>query len=179
MKRDELRAKLARTDASVLATFLAELAEEDTSLQERIEALALREEPSAYATALERRLRRLRDGRSFIAYRESSSFAHELEAWLDDLENGLLGTDPAGAWRLIDEFIRADGDMLDRADDSDGLIGDAYRRGSLEQLGLRPRTVRETSVLCRASNPGTATRHCREMHVGHCRGRRLRSSPDR
>ena len=112
MKRDELRAKLAKTHANVLARFLAQLAEEDASLRERIEALALREEPSAYARSLDRRLRRLRGGRSFISYRESGAFAHELEAWLDDVETGLLEIDPAGAWKRIDAFIRADGDIL-------------------------------------------------------------------
>jgi hypothetical protein len=125
---DELRTKLAKLEPSALAAFLARLAEEDSALRERIETLAQREEPSAVAAALERRLKRFRSGRDFISYRESGEFARELEAWLDDVEAPLLAADPEKAWKLIDRFIRADEQILGRADDSNGSIGDAFRR---------------------------------------------------
>jgi len=128
VNREELRARLQEADPELLASFLAQLAEEDAALRERIEALVLREQPSVYARALDGRLRRLRDGRSFISYRQSSAFAQELETWLDDIETGLLDRDPARAWKLLDAFVRADGNILERADDSNGSIGDAMRR---------------------------------------------------
>lgn len=129
MTPDELRAKLAKSDAAALATFLVRLAEGDDALRERIETLALRaEKPSTYAASLERRLKRFRSGRSLISYRESGDFARDLEAWLDDVEMHLLAADPPAAWKLVERFIRADEAILGRADDSSGSIGDAFRR---------------------------------------------------
>ena len=124
---DELRSKLAKAESDALAAFLVRLAEEDDALRERIETLALRSEPSAYAASLERRLKRFRSGRSFISYGESGDFARELCAWLDDVESLLLHVDPDAACKLIDRFIRADQRILDRADDSNGSIGDVSR----------------------------------------------------
>ncbi len=125
---DDLRSKLANAEPRDLVAFLARLAEESDALRERIEALALRADPSALASSLERRLDRFRNERSFISYGESSGFARELDGWLDDVEAGLLATDPAAAWRLIDRFIRTDERIIGRADDSNGSIGDTYRR---------------------------------------------------
>jgi len=124
---DELQSKLAKAESEALAAFLVRLAEEDDALRDRIETLALRSEPSAYAASLERRLKRFRSGRSFIAYGESGDFARELDAWLDDVEAHLLPLDPEAGWKLIDRFIRADERILGRADDSNDSIGDAFR----------------------------------------------------
>ena len=124
---DDLRSRLAKAESDALAAFLVRLAEEDDALRKRIETLALRSEPSAYAASLEHRLKRFRNGRSFISYGESGDFARELGAWLDDIETHLLPVDPEVGWKLIDRFIRADERILGRADDSNGSIGDAFR----------------------------------------------------
>ena len=128
MTRDELATRLQKKGPAALAAFLVQLADDDDALRERVEALALRGDPSGSAAALERRLRRFRDGRSFIRYRESGGFARELYDWLDDAEATLLDADPQAAWRLFDRFLRTDERILSRADDSNGSIGDAYRR---------------------------------------------------
>ena len=128
MTRDELHAKLKRSDVGALAAFLVQLAAEDATLRGRIEDLALRAEPSAHTSSLDRRLDRLRDGPSPIPERETRAFADELSAWLDDVESGLLDRDPVGAWERFDAFIRADREILSRADDPDGQIRDVFRR---------------------------------------------------
>lgn len=128
MTSDELRAKLAKIEATALADFLVRLTDKDEGLRERVETLAQQEEPAAVAASLERRLKRFRSGRAFISYGESGDFARELEAWLDDVETQLLAAEPEKAWKLIDRFIRADEQILGRADDSNGSIGDAFRR---------------------------------------------------
>ncbi len=128
MSPDDLRAKLAKTEPSVLVEFLVRLAGEGGALGERIETLAERSEPAAVAASLAGRLKRLRGRRRFISYRESGGVARELDAWLDDVEAQLLPADPAAAWKLVDRFIRADEQILAVADDSDGSIGDTFRR---------------------------------------------------
>ena len=49
---------------------------------------------------------------SFIPYRETDAFARRLEAWLEDLETGLLPFDPEAAWSLVDRFLRTDVQIL-------------------------------------------------------------------
>jgi hypothetical protein len=124
----ELHRKLAKTEPNALAAFLVRLAEEDPALRARIETLAQQKEPAPLAGSLERRLKRFRSGRAFISYHESSDFACELGAWLDDVEALILPADPETAWKLADAFIRLDEDVLDRADDSNGSIGAVFVR---------------------------------------------------
>ena len=52
-----------------------------------------------------------------------------MDTWLDELEEELLAANPEATLKLADAFIRSDRRIIDRADDSNGSIGDAYRRG--------------------------------------------------
>jgi hypothetical protein len=128
MNPDELRDKLARLEPSALADALVRLACEDRAARERVETLALRAEPAAFADSLARRMKRFRSGRAFIDYAASAGFAREIGAWLDDVEASLVPGDPERACKLLEAFIRSDAHILDRVDDSDGAIGDAFRR---------------------------------------------------
>ncbi len=128
MTSDELRAKLAKIERGVLVDFLVRLAEHDEAPGERVALLAQRDEPLAVAASLEQRLKRFRNGRSFISYAKSGEFARELDAWLDDVEHFLLAPAPDKAWKLIDRFIRSDAKIFERSDDSTGSIGDCFRQ---------------------------------------------------
>ena len=141
---DGLRAKLQDADPGQLVSLLMQLAEEDDAIRDRAEALALRADPTAYADALRRRLARWTRGSRFISYGESTAFARQLGTWLDELEEGLLAVNPAAALKLTEAFIRSDRAVIGRADDSNGSIGDAYRRAcglwlqTAAQLGASP-----------------------------------------
>jgi len=76
---------------------------------------------------LRKRLMAVKRGRRFIDYRQSREFAAELSGWLADVGDGLVETDPDAALGLLEEFIGSDGRILGRVDDSNGLIGDAFR----------------------------------------------------
>jgi hypothetical protein len=80
------------------------------------------------AASLSARLKRFRTRRRFISYAESGAVASELDAWLDDVEARLLPADPAAAWKLVERFIRSDEQIIGHADDSNGAIGDTFRR---------------------------------------------------
>jgi hypothetical protein len=128
MPLDDLRAKLAKADPSVLVDFLVRLAGEGGALAERIDTLAEGGDTGAVAASLAARLKRFRARRRPISYGESGAVAGELHAWLDDLESQLLPADPAAAWKLVERFIRSDEQIIGRADDSNGAIGDTFRR---------------------------------------------------
>jgi hypothetical protein len=84
--------------------------------------------PAPLSSSLSARLKRFRARRRFISYGESGEVARELDAWLDDVEAQLLPADPAAALRLTERFIRADEQIIGNADDSDGSIGETFRR---------------------------------------------------
>ncbi|MBW2232504.1 MAG: hypothetical protein JRH17_19115 [Deltaproteobacteria bacterium] len=127
MPPNELHTRLAKLPLERLAKFVANLADDIPELRERVEALALSGDPKSLAKLLRGRLMRVKRGRRFIHYRESRAFAAELSGWLADVEEGLLEADSEAALGLLEEFIRLDGRVLGRADDSDGLIGDGFR----------------------------------------------------
>jgi hypothetical protein len=124
---DELRTRLATLSQERLAQFVATLALEMPELHERVEALALSGDPKSLARLLRKRLMAVSRERRFIHYRESRAFAAELSGWLTDVGEGLLETDPEAALALVEKFICLDGRILGRVDDSNGLIGDAFR----------------------------------------------------
>jgi hypothetical protein len=127
MPHDELRTRLAKLSQERLAQFVATLALDMPELHERVEALALSGDPKSLARLLRKRLMAVKRGRRFIDNRSSRAFAAELSGWLADLGEGLVETDAEAALGLLEEFIRLDGRILGRVDDSNGLIGDAFR----------------------------------------------------
>ena len=66
----------------------------------------------------------LKNDDRFVSWQASASFARELEMLLKDLEAGV--EDPRIGVELIAEFYRADSDVFERCDDSDGNVGDVY-----------------------------------------------------
>ena len=147
MTSDELRAKLEEVDRDQLASLITQLADEDDGIRDRAEALALRADPAAYVETLRRRLERWERDRHFISYSESTAFARQLDTWLAEVEEELLAVNPEATLKLADAFIRSDRRVLDRADDSNGSIGDAYRRAcglwlvAAAKLGASPTWV--------------------------------------
>ena len=147
MTSDELRAKLEEVDRDQLMSLITQLADEDDGIRDRAEALALRGEPTAHADTLKQRLERWKRARHFISYSESTAFARQLDIWLDELEEELLAVNPEATWELADAFLRSDRQVFDRADDSNGAIGDAYRRScglwlrAAAKLGASPAWV--------------------------------------
>jgi hypothetical protein len=123
----ELKEFLATQDKSTLIAVLAELAEANEPVRQRLERLKLRTDPRKLATAFKRILSAWRRSTKFIDLRAGSAFAAELLEWLDQVERELVMLDPARALDLIEALIECDGPFMERADDSDGSIGDVLR----------------------------------------------------
>ena len=131
MSIDKLKEKLAELDAATLREFILDLYLGYPDLNDKIEALALYNDPAALAKALDKRIKSLRRGRRFIDYRASFDFARELEATLADIESGLLGRSPEHAFDLVDRFLATAESVLNRVDDSSGAVGEVYRQAVL------------------------------------------------
>ena len=124
---EELETFLARQEPAALVGLLLELAAQHEVVQKRLSRLQLADRPEKLAADFRRTLTAWRRSKRFLDYRRAGEFARELEDWLGQVERELLPRDPAAALALFEQFIEADGTWLERADDSDGSIGDAVR----------------------------------------------------
>lgn len=124
---DHLAAFVRTLDPQTLSKVLLELAAEHDDVRKRLERLQLSSQPRQLAAVFRSSLNGWRRSGRFIGYRDARSFAAELEGWLCDVERELLPSAPAMALELVESFIQSDAKFFERADDSDGCIGDAVR----------------------------------------------------
>lgn len=131
MHVDTLKEKLTAIDADTLRGFLLDLYLHYPELSDRIEAVALANDPVALSSLLRKRIASLKRGRRFIDYRSSFGFARELESVLADIESGVLEHSPERAFDLADRFLATAESVLNRVDDSGGAVGEVYRQAVL------------------------------------------------
>jgi hypothetical protein len=126
---ESLKAFVRSQDAATLASVLLELADEHAAVRERLARLRLSNKPLALSAAFRKTLTAWRRSTRFLEYSQAPEFGRELEGWLGQIERELMPVDPPAALALAEAFIEADGVFFERADDSDGVIGDAVRAG--------------------------------------------------
>jgi len=106
---------------------LLELAQDHEAVRNRLARLRLADRPDKLASGFRRTLSAWRRSTRFLGLREAAEFAHALETWLEQVARELLPKDPVAALGLFESFLGADHTFFDRADDSDGSIGNAAR----------------------------------------------------
>ena len=124
---EDLATFLKRQKSDVLVNVLVELAGQYEGVSDRLERLQLVDRPDKLAADFRKTLAAWRRSKKFYSYRESCAFGHELERWLMQVGSELAPKDPAAALALFESFIASDSSWFERADDSDGCIGDAMR----------------------------------------------------
>ena len=147
---EDLEAFIAGLGAATLSNVLIELARDVEAVRKRLDRLRPASQPKALATAFKATLTGWRRATRFIGYRDSHAFGGELEGWLGQIERELVPHDPAAALALAESFIESDAKFFERADDSDGAIGDAVREAC--RLWLR------AAVLCKPPPQGWTAR---------------------
>jgi hypothetical protein len=121
---EDLPAFLLRQDAATLVAVLLELAAEHKPVKARLTRLQLADK---LAAGFRKTLAAWRRTRRFVVGAAAREFGRELQAWLDQIARELLPKAPPTALALFQAFIEADDVFFDRADDSDGAVGDAVR----------------------------------------------------
>ncbi|HJV71273.1 DUF6880 family protein [Ideonella sp.] len=124
---DSLEAILQRQPAATLAAVLVELAADHDAVRQRLARMQLADRPDKLAASFTKTLAAWKRSRRFYDYRQAREFGQELQAWLDQVARELAPKDPAAAVALFEAFIEADASWFERADDSDGAVGDAVR----------------------------------------------------
>jgi tetratricopeptide (TPR) repeat protein len=124
---ETLQTFIKRQDSPTLAAVLLELAESHDAVRERLTRLQLADRPDKLAVGFRKTLNGWRRSTRFLTGRDAREFGLELEAWLDQVACELAPKSPPAALELFQAFIESDHHFFERADDSDGAVGDAVR----------------------------------------------------
>jgi hypothetical protein len=124
---EDLPAFLARQAHGDLVAVLLELAQDHEAVDARLARMQLADQPEKLASGFRKTLSAWKRSSRFYGYREAGEFGRMLGGWLDQVERELCPRDPAAALALFQRFIESDTAWFERADDSDGVIGDTVR----------------------------------------------------
>ncbi|MFT5836785.1 MAG: hypothetical protein ACI9ZV_000283 [Candidatus Azotimanducaceae bacterium] len=127
---ETLKTQLAQNSPEELAALIAELSATEDAVYQAAIVFVQRKEPKKLLQTLRSQLRSLRTGKTFYTYRNARVFHNKLAAFLDSIERNLRPKAPLLALDLLGQFFEADAALFERADDSDGMIGDAFRRAA-------------------------------------------------
>ena len=124
---EELRVEqVERLGARRLAEIVVNHCHRDEGLHQTVRiALAASTPGGPLVKTLATEIDAVRTSRHFYGYRESNVLAQELDRIRQGITEHLLPTQPLAAAELLGRLIRLDANVYERADDSDGVIGDA------------------------------------------------------
>ena len=126
MLNAEQKKYLSQLSKKTLIDFVSEVYGIDKMLDKKIERLLLQSDKPKLIKKLTTTLKGLRRRRKFVDYWESSEFATELQHLASDIMS-LYPAQPRECLTLLELFIESTNASLERADDSNGYIGDIYR----------------------------------------------------
>lgn len=106
----------------------------------RLEIAAL-DGPGAAAREIRKRLAVISRSRTFVRRSRASTLAYDLEMQREAIEERVFCRDPAGALTLLWRFMSLADRVLQRCDDSDGVVADVFRaaRGDLGRTATAAR----------------------------------------
>lgn len=119
-----LRPRLAAASKEELVALIERLANSSEELAARIDYVT---DPNTAARTLQRRITAIRGGKRYISYGDGPTFAAELATIGGDIRADILPRDPEKAAALAEKLFCLDQVIFERADDSDGCIGDELR----------------------------------------------------
>ena len=124
---DDLESFLLRQENGDMARVLLELAAGHESVRERLVRWQKADRPGELARDFRKTLIAIRRQKRYVPYREAPRLADELQGWLNGIEQELTPRDPPAALTLIEDFIKSDGALLERIDDSGGAVGNVLQ----------------------------------------------------
>jgi hypothetical protein len=120
--------QLTNFGAERLAKFILKLGSEVEGVDERIEAFLVSDKSEEAAQLAKQLMASLRRSRQFYGYARASELAGHLAQILDIIYTAVLPVSPAAALKLVVRFMEGEDHAFESADDSDGVIGDVFRR---------------------------------------------------
>lgn len=127
--------KLNKSDLVKLVTDLHGRYEDIDQVIARHTASGSSKENSLF-TVIQRQLQQIAKDSSFIDYYDSGSYAHRLDCLLTDIDTLLREQSPEQALQATEDFIWLHESVLERADDSNGELGDVFREAVDQWLDI-------------------------------------------
>ena len=127
MLTTEQKKYLSQLSKAALVDFVADVYGVDKMLDKKIERLLLQSDKPKLIKKLTTSIKGLKRRRKFVDYWESSEFSTELQHLASDVMS-LYPEQPQECLALLELFIESTNASLERADDSNGYIGDVYRK---------------------------------------------------
>src|ERR1700730_7696337 len=122
--------QVERLGARRLAEIVINHCDRDEGLRQTVRiALATSAPSDTLVKTLATEIDAVRTSRHFYGYRESNVLAQELDRIRQGIAEYLLLARPRAAAELLGRLIRLDANVYERADDSDGVIGEAIGGG--------------------------------------------------
>jgi hypothetical protein len=123
MVENKKKQKLVALGAECLADGLLDLAVRLDAAKDLVERMIAT--PIENIQRFKKKIIKLKRSNRFVHWGESSEFANELEALLQDLKAGV--NDPITGVELVASFYETDHSIFENCDDSGGWIGNVYR----------------------------------------------------
>lgn len=117
-----MKEKLIKLGVEKLAESLIDIGKTHSEVRQLIDRLIAT--PNENLKRFKTKLSSLKKSDRFIDWKETDDFAFKLKDLLDDLEMG--NPSPSQGLELITAFIKTDNVILNRCDDSSGMIGQVY-----------------------------------------------------
>lgn len=157
-EREDLQRFLETQGAPVLRQVLLELAERHPAVYQRLLLLEQAHHPEALAALLTKQLDRWRCDDRYVELADGSAFINELDEWLSQVQAVLMPTSPRQALRLLEDFIRLDGQLFEWIDDSGDALGSVFREAcelwgqAAYRAGLEPGEIRARAAALAADD---------------------------
>ncbi len=126
--KEALKTKLLKVSPERLIDLLFEFANEDDISLSKIERLVTSHKENI--SRFLKRLKKIKSRSEFVSRGYASQFGSELIDVLRDLEISNLSAEEG--YDFICNFYETDGDILEQCDDSDGFIGEIFRRDAFD-----------------------------------------------
>jgi Trp operon repressor len=119
--------EVSQLGAEQLAQLLLAAAEDDTALMRRLRiAVASRNGAAEVAAEIDVEIKRIKRGKASIDWQRAHAFARDLTTLREAIEGPLADADPVMALESMFDFIDLAPSVLERSENSDGIIGDLF-----------------------------------------------------
>ena len=141
-------ANLETLGAEKLAALVMELVQGSAPLQRRARMeLSAAQGPKDMASDLRKRFASLRRSKGYVGWRKQRALVKDLDSLLSLIQTNIAPHDADEAFALVWSFLQLAPSIHERTDDSNGALGDVFRRAVNLVADLSPRVTAHPETL--------------------------------
>lgn len=128
LNRETWTQQLKQINQTKLIECILDYAEEDKTFKKALDLLLVSLDPKKLVKKLKTEISAIKRGKKFLDWREASVFSLHIDALLNTIEKELIEQAPIEAAGVLEALVQTDKLIFERADDSNGDLGDSYRQ---------------------------------------------------